>query len=60
MAVEVYADPARMVADTVASRAHCGVGLNDDDVNIQNPLFPLHTWTDKEVCTNNLLFAVMS
>ena len=48
VSVEVYANPARMVSDTIASRAHCGIGVNQD-VNINNPLFPLYGYTDKEV-----------
>lgn len=41
-------DPARAVADTVASKARMGVGAQEE-FELQQPLFRLHTYTAEQV-----------
>lgn len=41
-------DPARAVADTVASRARMGIGAREE-FELQQPLFRLHTYTEEQV-----------
>lgn len=41
-------DPARAVADTVASKARVGVGAREE-FGLQKPLFALHTYSEQQV-----------
>ncbi|XP_059708408.1 coiled-coil domain-containing protein 148 [Haemorhous mexicanus] len=44
-------DPARAVADTVASKARMGIGAKDE-VELQQPLFRLHTYSEEQVISD--------
>ncbi|NXR33734.1 CC148 protein, partial [Zosterops hypoxanthus] len=44
-------DPARAVADTVASRARMGIGAREE-FELQQPLFRLHTYTEEQVISD--------
>ncbi|NWS15908.1 CC148 protein, partial [Pachyramphus minor] len=48
VAVVAQLDPARAVADTVASRARMGIGANQE-FELQQPLFRLHTYSEEQV-----------
>ncbi|KAM4776759.1 coiled-coil domain-containing protein 148 isoform 6-T6 [Cyanocitta cristata] len=48
VAVVAKLDPARAVADTVASKARLGIGTNDE-FELQQPLFRLHTYSEEQV-----------
>lgn len=55
-------DPARVVADTVASKARMGIGTKEEFV-LQKPLFKLHTFSEEQVIVMvlySLLYASMS
>ncbi|NWR88951.1 CC148 protein, partial [Furnarius figulus] len=51
VAVVAELDPARAVADTVASRARMGVGANQE-FELQQPLFRLHTYTEEQIISD--------
>ncbi|XP_048165720.1 coiled-coil domain-containing protein 148 isoform X3 [Corvus hawaiiensis] len=51
VAVVAKLDPARAVADTVASRARLGIGTNDE-FELQQPLFRLHTYSEEQVISD--------
>ncbi|NXD43375.1 CC148 protein, partial [Copsychus sechellarum] len=44
-------DPARAVADTVASRARMGIG-SKEEFELQQPLFRLHTYSEEQVISD--------
>ncbi|XP_033371861.1 coiled-coil domain-containing protein 148 isoform X4 [Parus major] len=44
-------DPARAVADTVASKARMGVG-SKEEFELQQPLFRLHTYSEEQVISD--------
>ncbi|NWT82064.1 CC148 protein, partial [Lanius ludovicianus] len=48
VAVVAKLDPARAVADTVASKARMGIGTNKE-FELQQPLFRLHTYNEEQV-----------
>ncbi|NWQ65901.1 CC148 protein, partial [Neopipo cinnamomea] len=50
-AVVAKLDPARAVADTVASRARMGIGANPE-LELQQPLFRLHTYSEEQVISD--------
>lgn len=45
-------DPARAVADTVASKARVGIGAREE-FGLQKPLFALHTYSEQQVMACN-------
>ncbi|NXC32615.1 CC148 protein, partial [Campylorhamphus procurvoides] len=51
VAVVAELDPARAVADTVASRARMGIGANPE-CELQQPLFRLHTYTEEQIISD--------
>ncbi|XP_074403837.1 coiled-coil domain-containing protein 148 isoform X2 [Zonotrichia albicollis] len=51
VAVVAELDPARAVADTVASKARMGIGANEE-VELQQPLFRLHTYSEEQVISD--------
>ncbi|NXP24919.1 CC148 protein, partial [Scytalopus superciliaris] len=51
VAVVAKLDPARAVADTVASRARVGIGANQE-LELQQPLFRLHTYTEEQIISD--------
>ncbi|NXC00347.1 CC148 protein, partial [Orthonyx spaldingii] len=51
VAVVAKLDPARAVADTVASKARMGIGTNEEP-ELQQPLFRLHTYTEEQVISD--------
>ncbi|NXF83625.1 CC148 protein, partial [Sclerurus mexicanus] len=51
VAVVAKLDPARAVADTVASRARMGIGANQE-FELQQPLFRLHTYTEEQIISD--------
>ncbi|XP_032549191.1 coiled-coil domain-containing protein 148 isoform X1 [Chiroxiphia lanceolata] len=51
VAVVAKSDPARAVADTVASRARLGIGANQE-FELQQPLFRLHTYSEEQVISD--------
>ncbi|NXB12881.1 CC148 protein, partial [Cnemophilus loriae] len=51
VAIVAKLDPARAVADTVASRARMGIGTNDE-FELQQPLFRLHTYSEEQVISD--------
>ncbi|NXM31055.1 CC148 protein, partial [Oxyruncus cristatus] len=51
VAVVAKLDPARAVADTVASRARMGIGANQE-FELQQPLFRLHTYSEEQVISD--------
>ncbi|NWW63568.1 CC148 protein, partial [Ifrita kowaldi] len=51
VAVVAKLDPARAVADTVASKARMGIGTNDE-FELQQPLFRLHTYSEEQVISD--------
>lgn len=61
MAVVAKLDPARVVADTVASKARMGIGTNEE-FDLQKPLFKLHTYSEEQVtvCNHTILYAHIS
>ncbi|NXS37163.1 CC148 protein, partial [Pomatostomus ruficeps] len=59
VAVVVESDPARAVADTVASRARMGVGANEE-FELQQPLFRLHTYSEEQVISDPRLRAELA
>lgn len=52
VAVVAKLDPARVVADTVASKARMGIGTKEE-FDIQKPLFQLHTYNEQQVIVSN-------
>uniref|UniRef100_U3I916 Coiled-coil domain containing 148 n=1 Tax=Anas platyrhynchos platyrhynchos TaxID=8840 RepID=U3I916_ANAPP len=44
-------DPARVVADTVASKARMGIGTEEEFV-LQKPLFKLHTFSEEQIISD--------
>ncbi|NWT93223.1 CC148 protein, partial [Urocynchramus pylzowi] len=51
VAIVAKLDPARAVADTVASKARMGVGTNEE-FELQQPLFRLHTYSEEQVISD--------
>ncbi|NXI40563.1 CC148 protein, partial [Galbula dea] len=51
VAVVAKSDPARVVADTVASKARMGIGTNED-FHLQKPLFKLHTYSEEQIISD--------
>ncbi|NXY55990.1 CC148 protein, partial [Callaeas wilsoni] len=51
VAIVAKFDPARAVADTVASKARMGIGTNDE-FELQQPLFRLHTYSEEQVISD--------
>ncbi|NWU97111.1 CC148 protein, partial [Upupa epops] len=51
VAVVARPDPARAVADTVASKARMGVGTKEE-FHLQKPLFVLHTYSEEQVISD--------
>ncbi|XP_064291452.1 coiled-coil domain-containing protein 148 isoform X4 [Passer domesticus] len=47
VAIVAKLDPARAVADTVASKARMGIGARDES-ELQQPLFRLHTYSEEQ------------
>ncbi|XP_062493825.1 coiled-coil domain-containing protein 148 isoform X1 [Pezoporus occidentalis] len=51
VAVIAKSDPARAVADTVASKARMGIGTKEE-FDIQKPLFQLHTYNEQQITSD--------
>uniref|UniRef100_A0A670YTS3 Coiled-coil domain containing 148 n=1 Tax=Pseudonaja textilis TaxID=8673 RepID=A0A670YTS3_PSETE len=51
VAIVAEFDPARMVADTVASKARMGIGTEEEFI-LQKPLFVLHTFNDEQIMSD--------
>ncbi|NXN39827.1 CC148 protein, partial [Rhinoptilus africanus] len=51
VAVVAKLNPARVVADTVASRARMGIGTNEE-FDLQKPLFKLHTYSEQQIISD--------
>ncbi|NWT24030.1 CC148 protein, partial [Cardinalis cardinalis] len=51
VAIVAKLDPARAVADTVASKARMGIGANEE-FELQQPLFRLHTYSEEQVISD--------
>ncbi|NXO59888.1 CC148 protein, partial [Aramus guarauna] len=51
VAVVAKLDPARVVADTVASKARMGVGTKEE-FDLQKPLFQLHTYSEQQIISD--------
>ncbi|XP_060113325.1 coiled-coil domain-containing protein 148 isoform X2 [Heteronotia binoei] len=51
VAIVAEFDPARMMADTVASKARMGIGTGEESV-LQKPLFELHTFTNEQIISD--------
>ncbi|XP_064011337.1 coiled-coil domain-containing protein 148 isoform X2 [Pogoniulus pusillus] len=51
VAVVAKLDPARVVADTVASKARMGIGTNEE-FDLQKPLFKLHTYSEEQIISD--------
>ncbi|NXQ12261.1 CC148 protein, partial [Peucedramus taeniatus] len=51
VAIVAKLDPARAVADTVASKARMGIGTKEE-FELQQPLFRLHTYTQEQVISD--------
>ncbi|XP_037997919.1 coiled-coil domain-containing protein 148 isoform X2 [Motacilla alba alba] len=59
VAVVAKLDPARAVADTVASKARMGVGAKEE-FELQQPLFRLHTYSEEQVISDARLRAELA
>nr|XP_021399122.1 coiled-coil domain-containing protein 148 [Lonchura striata domestica] len=51
VAIVAKLDPARAVADTVASKARMGIGTSEE-FELQQPLFKLHTYSEEQVISD--------
>ncbi|NXW64793.1 CC148 protein, partial [Eurystomus gularis] len=51
VAVVAQPDPARVMADTVASKARMGVGAKEES-DLQRPLFKLHTYSEEQIISD--------
>ncbi|KGL93653.1 Coiled-coil domain-containing protein 148, partial [Charadrius vociferus] len=51
VAVVAKLDPARVAADTVASKARMGIGTNEE-FDLQKPLFKLHTYSEQQIISD--------
>uniref|UniRef100_A0A803SRJ6 Coiled-coil domain containing 148 n=1 Tax=Anolis carolinensis TaxID=28377 RepID=A0A803SRJ6_ANOCA len=51
VAIVAEFDPARMMADTVASKARMGIGV-EEDFFLQKPLFELHTFSAEQIISD--------
>ncbi|NXD84235.1 CC148 protein, partial [Halcyon senegalensis] len=51
VAVVAQLDPARVVADTVASKARMGIGTKEE-FDLQKPLFKLHTYSEEQIMSD--------
>ncbi|NXC65872.1 CC148 protein, partial [Anhinga anhinga] len=51
VAVVAKLDPARVVADTVASKARMGIGTKEE-FDLQKPLFRLHTYSEQQIISD--------
>ncbi|NXW06514.1 CC148 protein, partial [Fregetta grallaria] len=51
VAVVAKLDPARVVADTVASKARMGIGIKEE-FDLQKPLFKLHTYSEQQIISD--------
>ncbi|XP_053899285.1 coiled-coil domain-containing protein 148 [Malaclemys terrapin pileata] len=52
VAIVAEIDPARMVADTVASKAKMGIGTEEEECVLQRPLFTLHTYSEQQIISD--------
>ncbi|XP_014746126.1 PREDICTED: coiled-coil domain-containing protein 148 [Sturnus vulgaris] len=59
VAIVAKSDPARAVADTVASKARMGVG-SKEEFDLQQPLFRLHTYSEEQVISDPRLRVEMA
>ncbi|XP_019335852.1 coiled-coil domain-containing protein 148 isoform X4 [Alligator mississippiensis] len=51
VAIVAEFDPARMMADTVASKARMGIGTEEEFI-LQRPLFKLHTYSEQQIISD--------
>ncbi|XP_032848569.2 coiled-coil domain-containing protein 148 isoform X3 [Tyto alba] len=51
VAIVAKLDPARVAADTVASKARMGIGT-EEEFDLQKPLFKLHTYRDEQIISD--------
>ncbi|XP_009949156.1 PREDICTED: coiled-coil domain-containing protein 148 [Leptosomus discolor] len=51
VAVVAKLDPARVVADTMASKARMGIGTKEE-FDLQKPLFKLHTYSEQQIISD--------
>ncbi|KAM6077290.1 LOW QUALITY PROTEIN: coiled-coil domain-containing protein 148 [Theristicus caerulescens] len=51
VAIVAKLDPARVVADTVASKARMGIGTKEE-FDLQKPLFKLHTYSEQQIISD--------
>ncbi|NWR78933.1 CC148 protein, partial [Centropus unirufus] len=51
VAVVAKLDPARVLADTVASKARMGIGTKEE-FDLQKPLFRLHTYSEQQIISD--------
>ncbi|XP_061219791.1 coiled-coil domain-containing protein 148 isoform X6 [Neopsephotus bourkii] len=51
VAVVAKSDPARAVADTMASKARMGIGTKEE-FDVQKPLFQLHTYNEQQIISD--------
>ncbi|NXS76394.1 CC148 protein, partial [Pandion haliaetus] len=51
VAVVAKLDPARVVSDTVASKARMGIGTKEE-FELQKPLFKLHTYSEQQIISD--------
>ncbi|XP_030436776.1 coiled-coil domain-containing protein 148 isoform X2 [Gopherus evgoodei] len=52
VAIVAEIDPARMMADTVASKAKMGIGTEEEERVLQRPLFTLHTYNEQQIISD--------
>ncbi|XP_039349440.1 coiled-coil domain-containing protein 148 isoform X3 [Mauremys reevesii] len=52
VAIVAEIDPARMMADTVASKAKMGIGTEEEEGVLQRPLFTLHTYNEQQIISD--------
>uniref|UniRef100_A0A8C0H5H2 Coiled-coil domain containing 148 n=1 Tax=Chelonoidis abingdonii TaxID=106734 RepID=A0A8C0H5H2_CHEAB len=52
VAIVAEVDPARMMADTVASKAKMGIGTEEEECVLQRPLFTLHTYNEQQIISD--------
>ncbi|XP_044834508.1 coiled-coil domain-containing protein 148 isoform X3 [Mauremys mutica] len=53
VAIVAEIDPARMMADTVASKAKMGIGTEEEEEGVlQRPLFTLHTYNEQQIISD--------
>ncbi|XP_050825202.1 coiled-coil domain-containing protein 148 isoform X3 [Gopherus flavomarginatus] len=52
VAVVAEIDPARMMADTVASKGKMGIGTEEEECVLQRPLFTLNTYNEQQIISD--------